>query len=107
MAGSATVLTDADFAQVTSKGVTLVDFWAEWCGPCRMQGPIVEKVAEQYAGRAVVAKLDVDANRQTAEKFGIRSIPTIIVFKDGDIFRQMVALQSEDKLKSVLDEALA
>ena len=107
MAGAATELTDANFAEMTGKGVAVVDFWAEWCGPCRMQGPVVEKVAEEYAGRAVVGKLDTDANGDTAAKFGIRAIPTIIVLKDGAEHRRMIGLQTEAKLKGVIDEALS
>ena len=83
MAGAATELTDANFADMTAKGVAVVDFWAEWCPPCRMEGPIIEKIAEEYVGRAVVGKLDTDASRDTAAKFGVQSIPTIVILKDG------------------------
>ncbi len=106
MAGAATDLTDANFEEMTGKGVAVVDFWAEWCPPCRMQGPIVEKIAEEYAGRAVVGKVDTDASRNTAAKFGIQSIPTIIIFKDGKELKKMVGLQTEAKLKEALDAAL-
>jgi thioredoxin 1 len=106
MAGAATELTDANFAEMTGKGVAVVDFWAEWCPPCRMQGPIIEKIAEAYAGRAVVGKLDTDASRNTASSFGVQSIPTIIILKDGQESKRMVGLQTEAKLKEVLDEAL-
>ena len=107
MAGAATDLTDANFAEMTGKGVAVVDFWAEWCPPCRMQGPIIEKIAEEYAGRAVVGKVDTDASRNTAAKFGIQSIPTIIILKDGKEHGRMVGLQTEAKLKEALDAALA
>jgi len=107
MAGAATELTDANFAKMTGKGVAVVDFWAQWCGPCRMQGPIVEKVAGEYAGRAVVGKLDTDANGDTAAKFGIQSIPTIVVMKDGTEHKRMIGLQTEVKLREVIDEALS
>ena len=106
MAGAATELTDANFADMTAKGVAVVDFWAEWCPPCRMQGPIIEKIAEEYAGRAVVGKLDTDASRDTAAKFSVQSIPTIVVLKDGTEHKRMVGLQTEAKLKEALDEAL-
>lgn len=106
MAEEAVAVTDADFAEQTAKGVALIDFWADWCPPCRMQGPIVEKVASQYSGRALVGKVDVDSNHETAGKFGVRSIPTIVVLKDGEEFRRLVGLQTEEKLRSVLDEAL-
>ena len=107
MAGAATELTDANFAEMTGKGVAVVDFWAQWCGPCRMQGPIVEKIAGEYAGRAVVGKLDTDANSNTAAKFGIQSIPTIVVMKDGTEHKRMIGLQTEAKLKETIDEALS
>jgi len=106
MAGAATELTDANFAEMTGKGVAVVDFWAEWCGPCRVQGPIIEKIAAEYAGRAVVGKLDTDANGDTAVSFGIQAIPTIIVLKDGTEQKRMIGPQTEAKLREVLDEAL-
>ncbi len=106
MSEAAIEITDANFDEVTSKGGALVDFWATWCPPCRMQGPIVEKLAEKYAGRAAVGKLDVDANPKTAAKFGVRSIPTLVVLKDGEEFKKLIGLQTEDALAAVRDEAL-
>lgn len=103
---SVTIITDANFQQVTSKGVVLVDFWAAWCPPCRTQGPIVEEVAGQYKGLATIGKLDVDKNRQTAGRFSVRSIPTLIIFKDGKVFRRLVGLRSKEQLSAALDEAL-
>ena len=78
-------VTDADFAREVEQheGVTIVDFWAEWCGPCHMVAPIVEDIAQEYDGRVKVAKLDVDANQSTAMRFDVRSIPSILVFKNG------------------------
>ena len=78
-------VTDADFAREVEQheGVTMVDFWAAWCGPCYMVAPIVEEIAEEYDGRVKVAKLDVDANQNTAARFDVRSIPSILFFKDG------------------------
>ena len=78
-------VTDADFAQEVEQheGVTMVDFWAAWCGPCYMVAPIVEQIAEEYEGRVKVAKLDVDANQNTAARFDVRSIPSILFFKNG------------------------
>ncbi len=85
---SVITLTAASFdAQTGTQGVVLVDFWATWCPPCRMQGPIVETVAEQVKGRAVVSKLDVDAAKDVSRKFNIEAIPTLIVFKNGEAVR--------------------
>ena len=100
------VLTDANFVEKTSKGVVLVDFWATWCPPCRIQGPIVEKIAKRYAGRVTVGKLDVDKNPKTAKRFNIKAIPTLIIFKDGKVHSRLVGLQQEQKLASELDAAL-
>ncbi len=84
----------------------LVDFWAEWCGPCRMMAKVIDKVAQDYQGRLIVAKLNVDQHRAVANKYGIRSIPTLIIFKDGNIQEQMIGALSEAKLKQKLDAAL-
>ena len=99
-------ITDANFDETIKSGVTLVDFWAPWCGPCQMQGPIIDKIAEEYEGRAVVGKLNVDDNADTAAKFGVMSIPTLILFKDGEKVEQFTGVQSEDKLKTALDAQL-
>jgi thioredoxin 1 len=99
-------LTDVDFAEAVGSGVTLVDFWAPWCGPCQMQGPIVEQVAGKVAGRAKVAKVNVDDAVQAASRHGIRSIPTLIVFKDGEVVNQFVGVQSEAQLVAAIESAL-
>jgi thioredoxin 1 len=96
------VLTDATFADEIKEGVVLVDFWATWCGPCRRQGPIVEELAKEYAGKVKVCKLDVDHNRQAAQKYIIRSIPTIIIFKDGHVVERLVGLRTKSELKKTL-----
>jgi len=96
---------DAGFDQTIAKGITLVDFWAPWCGPCRMQGPIVERVAEAVGAKAVVAKVNVDDNPATAGKFEVVSIPTLIVFKDGKPVKQFVGVQSEETLTQAIESA--
>jgi thioredoxin 1 len=106
MAGKAMDLTDQNFAEAIGSGVTLVDFWAPWCGPCMMQGPIVEQVAEQVEGKATVAKLNVDEGQQSAGRYGVRSIPTLIVFKDGEQTQQFVGVQSEPQLVAAIERAL-
>ena len=99
-------ITDANFGETIQSGVTLVDFWAPWCGPCQMQGPIVDKIAEAYEGRATIGKLNVDDNPETAATFGVMSIPTLILFKDGEKTEQFTGVQSEEKLKAALDAQL-
>ena len=76
-------LTDANFDETVNEGITLVDFWAEWCGPCKMIAPILEEVSEEFEGKVKIAKLDVDSNPVSSAKYGIRSIPTMLTFKDG------------------------
>lgn len=83
-------LTKADFGEKIKTGVALVDFWAEWCGPCKMAGPIIDELSTDYAGKILVGKIDVDAEGELAQKFGVMSIPTVILFKDGvEIGRQV------------------
>ena len=85
-------MTDATWESEIEKhqGLAVVDFWAEWCGPCRMIGPIIDQLAGEYAGKAKVAKLDVDSNTKTAMRFNVRSIPTILFFKDGKLVDQVI-----------------
>ncbi len=91
---------------INAQGVSLVDFWAPWCGPCRRLGPIVEDLAEEYAGKVNVVKLNVDENPQTAGRFGIQGIPTLLLFKDGELIDTLVGLQSKETLTQKLDGAL-
>jgi thioredoxin 1 len=106
MAGNVVVLTDANFEEqvVKSDKLAVVDFWAEWCAPCRMITPTVEELANEYQGKAVVGKVNVDENSQTATKYGIRSIPTILFIKNGEIVKQVVGVRSKAELKEAIDE---
>jgi thioredoxin 1 len=101
-------LTDENFDTevMQSKTPVLVDFWAEWCAPCRMLGPTIEAIAKEYDGRVKVGKLNTDHNRAVAAKFGIMSIPTVIFFKDGKIAKQTVGVQPKNTYASILDELL-
>lgn len=104
--GAALKLTDAAFNETIKDGVTLVDFWATWCPPCRKLGPIVEEVALEIGDRAVVAKLDVDHNKQTARAYAVQSIPTIIIFKNGKVVERYVGVQPKAKLIAAIEKHL-
>ena len=99
-------LTAADFDATVAEGVTLVDFWAPWCGPCRMIAPVIEELAEEFDGKAKICKVNTDEEQDIAVKYGIRSIPTILFFKDGEIVEQMVGAASKDAFASKLNELL-
>jgi len=100
-------LTDATFEQtINNNKLVLVDFWASWCGPCRALAPTIEELAKQYSGRAVVAKLDVDENPATAEKFHVFSIPTVVVMKDHCEVERIVGLCSKNRYDEVLQKHL-
>ena len=102
-------VTDENFdAEIMNSDVpAIVDFWAAWCGPCKMVGPIVEELAQEYEGKIKVAKMDVDANRATPGKFGIRNIPTLIFFKGGDVTHTIVGAQPKNHIEEQLKKLLA
>lgn len=101
-------LTDQNFDTEVIKSTlpVLVDFWATWCGPCQMQGPIIENVATSLEGKAKVGKLNVDENSQTAGKYGVMSIPTLIIFKNGSVVKQMIGLQSKEVIIAELNKIM-
>ncbi len=98
-------ITDGNFEQVVlnSDKPVLVDFWAQWCGPCRMVGPIVEEIATEYDGKAVVGKIDIDANQEFAAKYGVRNIPTVLVFKNGEVVEKQVGAAPKTAYTAKLD----
>jgi thioredoxin 1 len=100
--------TDQNFEQevLKSSEPVLVDFWAEWCMPCRMLAPTIEKIAKEYTGKVKVGKVDTDANRDVALKYGISAIPTVILFKDGQVAQKFIGLRQEKDFKEAIDGAL-
>jgi thioredoxin 1 len=106
MSGKYLVATDLNFKAeiLDSDKVALVDFWAAWCGPCMMLGPVIEELANDYEGRAVIAKLNVDENSNTAAQYGIRSIPSLLVFKNGQVVDQMLGAMPKNMIAKKLDE---
>lgn len=104
----ATQITDANFEELVLKSdkPVLVDFWAEWCGPCRMVGPIVEEISNDYAGKALVGKVDVDNNPNISMQFGIRNIPTLLIFKGGKVVDKQVGAVPKEVLTKKLDAQL-
>ncbi len=101
-------ITDATFDEVVLKSdkPVVVDFWAAWCGPCRMVGPIIDEVSTEYEGKAVVGKVDVDANQQFAAKYGVRNIPTVLVFKNGEIINRQVGVSPKKTYTDAIDALL-
>ncbi|NWF66934.1 MAG: thioredoxin [Campylobacterales bacterium] len=100
-------LNSSNFESTVANGVSLVDFWAPWCGPCRMIAPVIDELAGEYAGKANICKVNTDEEGDLAARFGIRSIPTIIFMKNGQIVDQMIGAASKDMFKQKLDSLLA
>lgn len=101
--------TNSNFEQevLKSKVPVLVDFWAAWCAPCRRVGPVIEELASHYVATAKVGKLDVDANGETAQRYGISSIPTVLLFKDGEVVETFVGVRPRERYGQALDQVLA
>lgn len=106
--GKTVAVTDSTFEEIVLKAANpvLVDFWATWCRPCQMVAPILEELTQEFTGKLTIAKLDVDQNQQTAQKYHVMSIPTMIVFKQGKPVANIVGFKPKDKLKQELDAAL-
>lgn len=102
-------LTDQNFAAEVEKAATpvVVDFWAPWCGPCKIISPLIEELAKDYAGKVKVGKLNVDENPETASKYGVMSIPTVFVFKNGQPVKTLIGAQGKESYQKAIDEVLA
>lgn len=99
-------ITDGNLEKTLGTAIGLIDFWAPWCGPCKMQGPVIESLAATFKGKAVIAKVNVDENGELAGKYNVSSIPTLLLFKNGEIVKQFVGFQSEDALTAELNSLI-
>lgn len=106
MAGNVIELTDAEFNSTIEEGIVLVDFWAPWCGPCKMLTPVIEEIANEYGGRAKICKLNTDDHREAAINYAISAIPTLILFNGGQIANKWVGLTTKDDITASIDELL-
>ena len=101
-------ITDSNFEETVLKSdkPVMVDFWAAWCGPCRMVGPIIDELSEEYDGKAIIGKIDIDSNQQYAAQFGVRNIPTVLVFKDGELVDRKVGVSSKNDYADAIDKLI-
>jgi|TARA_Y100000994_G_scaffold22044_1_gene15922 thioredoxin 1 len=101
-------ITDSNFEETVLKSdkPVMVDFWAAWCGPCRMVGPIIDELSEEYEGKAIIGKIDIDSNQQYAAQFGVRNIPTVLVFKDGELVDRKVGVSSKNDYAEAIDKLI-
>jgi thioredoxin 1 len=97
-------VTDQSFSTETNEGLVLADFWAPWCGPCKMIAPVLEELDSEMGEKVKIVKLDVDDNQETAAKFGVMSIPTLLIFKNGEVVDKVVGFQPKEALASVLEK---
>lgn len=100
------IVNKAEFDEIVKSGVVLVDFYADWCGPCKMIAPVLEELSTAYAGKATIIKVNVDEEQGIAQRYGVMSIPTLILFKDGEKVKQVVGFQPKPQLAALLDSAL-
>ncbi|MDD5017107.1 MAG: thioredoxin [Eubacteriales bacterium] len=108
MSNKAIVITNVDFDEkvTSSPKPVLIDFWAEWCAPCRMLSPVIDEIADMYEGKAVIGKVNIDQQMELAQQFGVMSIPTLLLFKDGKLAGRSVGVVGKDKIAGMIDAAL-